>query len=417
MASIDKVLIFCILFIIDGFVTEKVFMGDDNQMTVPVMISRDQIKKLQNQMLDAFRIRRPSKNAHIPDEFVSRYMTSLYKFIGKKESVTPTMNPAFSYLDESTHDNDFDFNKILSDSNEFDSIVGFVPKKVAADTELTKALGENLVEVDFGGPEDSIIEDSMRLVHAELYFAVENSSVPLDSIQAYVTKGEDLVQITGGQVTRMNDTNLLAFNVTKIVEKWILWPNAERRIFVKLVNSDGKSMSPEPLLSKIHTFGVGFLVESDEDDDEVPYHRYKRETSSDNDIEEEKSIEDPPTVANTFKQRSIDILTRPKTGRCRLRTLYIDFNDIGWGDFILAPLGFPANYCDGVCSFPLDVSFNPSNHATVQTLVHLIDKNKTSEALCAPISMGTPLTFLLLADNRVIIKKFSEMTVIKCGCQ
>ena len=104
-------------------------------------------------------------------------------------------------------------------------------------------------------------------------------------------------------------------------------------------------------------------------------------------------------------------------GRCRLRTLYIDFNDIGWGDFILAPLGFPANYCDGVCSFPLDVSFNPSNHATVQTLVHLIDKNKTSEALCAPISMDTPLTFLLLAENRVIIKKFSEMTVTKCGCQ
>ena len=175
-------------------------------------------------------------------------------------------------------------------------------------------------------------------------------------------------------------------------------------------------MSPEPLLSKIHTFGVGFLVESDEDDDEIPFHRYKRETSLDNDIEE-KSIEDPPTVVNTFKQRSIDILTRPKTGRCRLRTLYIDFNDIGWGDFILAPLGFPANYCDGVCSFPLDVSFNPSNHATVQTLVHLIDKNKTSEALCAPISMDTPLTFLLLADNRVIIKKFSEMTVTKCGCQ
>ena len=191
-------------------------------------------------MLDAFRIRRPSKNAHVPDEFVSRYMTSLYKFIGKKESVTPTMNPAFSYLDKSTHDNDFDFNKILSDSSEFDSIVGFVPKTVAAETELAKGLEENLAEVDFGGPEDSIIEDSMRLVHAELYFAVENDSVPLDSIQAYVTKGEDLVQITGGQVTRMNDTNLLAFNVTKIVEKWILWPNIQRRIFVKLTNSDGE---------------------------------------------------------------------------------------------------------------------------------------------------------------------------------
>uniref|UniRef100_A0AC34QDP5 TGF-beta family profile domain-containing protein n=1 Tax=Panagrolaimus sp. JU765 TaxID=591449 RepID=A0AC34QDP5_9BILA len=380
-------------------------------MTVPVVISRDQIKQFQTQMLDAFRIQRPSKDAHIPDEFVSRYMTSLYKFIGGKN--VATLNPSFSYLDEKTDNNDFDFNKILSGSNEYDSIVGFVPKKVSANTELAEALGDNLAEIDFGKSEDSLVDESMKLVHAELYFAVENETVPLTSIKAFSTRGENLVALNGGQVIRMNDTNLLAFNVTKIVDNWISWPAIERRLFLRILDSEDKTMPLDSLLDKIHVFGVGFLVEADDDEIVAP-NRYKRE-ASENDIDDEEPAEAP--TASSFKPRPLDILTRPRTGRCRLMTLYIDFNDIGWGDFILAPTGFSANYCDGGCSFPLDVSLNPSNHATVQTLVHLIDKNKTSEALCAPISMDTPLSFLLLADNRVIIKKFSEMTVTKCGCQ
>ena len=38
-------------------------------------------------------------------------------------------------------------------------------------------------------------------------------------------------------------------------------------------------------------------------------------------------------------------------------------------DWIIAPKGYAANYCDGECSFPLNAHMNATTHAIVQTLV------------------------------------------------
>lgn len=40
-------------------------------------------------------------------------------------------------------------------------------------------------------------------------------------------------------------------------------------------------------------------------------------------------------------------------------------------DWIIAPKGYAANYCDGECSFPLNAHMNATNHAIVQTLVSM----------------------------------------------
>lgn len=38
-------------------------------------------------------------------------------------------------------------------------------------------------------------------------------------------------------------------------------------------------------------------------------------------------------------------------------------------DWIIAPEGYAAYYCEGECSFPLNSYMNATNHAIVQTLV------------------------------------------------
>jgi hypothetical protein len=38
-------------------------------------------------------------------------------------------------------------------------------------------------------------------------------------------------------------------------------------------------------------------------------------------------------------------------------------------DWIIAPEGYAAYYCQGECSFPLNSYMNATNHAIVQTLV------------------------------------------------
>lgn len=43
-------------------------------------------------------------------------------------------------------------------------------------------------------------------------------------------------------------------------------------------------------------------------------------------------------------------------------------------DWIIAPKGYAANYCDGECSFPLNAHMNATNHAIVQTLVSALTR-------------------------------------------
>jgi hypothetical protein len=420
--------------------SSTIYVDGENDMTVPVLVSGAQIKKIRSQMLDAFGIRSPSRNLQAPDKFVSRYMTSLYKFLGHTNEIN--FNPSFRYLDKDTGTTDFDFNKILSDSDQFDSIIGFVPENITPNSEKSKSslIGKNVIEYDFrSDSDDSLSDESLRLVHAELYFAVENDTIPLDSIKVFFQNGEEFKEISGSQTIRMNNTQLLAVNVTKIVQKWIFYPNSDRKLYVKLdgISQDLDFSNPlESFIPDLHCFGVGFFVETD--DEEFPPifsapNRIRRDTSSipsENDInendempEDEESNDIPvfpsssSSSTSSSKSRTFDILSKPRSDSCRVRTLFIDFNAIGWGEFVVAPSGYRANYCDGGCPFPLDMKFNPSNHATVQTLIHLIDKNKTGEALCAPSSMDKPLSFLFIDNNQVKIKKYLDMSVIQCGCQ
>ncbi|KAB0353752.1 hypothetical protein FD755_023554 [Muntiacus reevesi] len=56
---------------------------------------------------------------------------------------------------------------------------------------------------------------------------------------------------------------------------------------------------------------------------------------------------------------------------CRRHELYVSFQDLGWLDWVIAPQGYSAYYCEGECSFPLDSCMNATNHAILQSLVPL----------------------------------------------
>ncbi|XP_030045135.1 bone morphogenetic protein 8B-like isoform X1 [Microcaecilia unicolor] len=74
---------------------------------------------------------------------------------------------------------------------------------------------------------------------------------------------------------------------------------------------------------------------------------------------------------------------------CKRHELYVSFHDLGWLDWVIAPQGYSAYYCEGECAFPLDSCMNATNHAILQSLVstkglqctHCI---KTSFSCCWP---------------------------------
>lgn len=51
---------------------------------------------------------------------------------------------------------------------------------------------------------------------------------------------------------------------------------------------------------------------------------------------------------------------------CRKVDMWVDFDHIGWDEWILHPKRYNAFRCEGECPTPLDDSFSPTNHAYMQ---------------------------------------------------
>ncbi|XP_056621333.1 bone morphogenetic protein 2b [Triplophysa dalaica] len=105
----------------------------------------------------------------------------------------------------------------------------------------------------------------------------------------------------------------------------------------------------------------------------------------------------------------------PRTN-CRRHPLYVDFSDVGWNEWIVAPPGYHAFYCHGECPFPLSDHLNSTNHAIVQTLVNSVNSN-IPRACCVPTELS-PISLLYLDEyEKVILKNYQDMVVEGCGCR
>ncbi|XP_036427694.1 growth/differentiation factor 10b [Colossoma macropomum] len=103
---------------------------------------------------------------------------------------------------------------------------------------------------------------------------------------------------------------------------------------------------------------------------------------------------------------------------CARRYLRVDFADIGWSEWILAPKAFDAYYCAGTCGFPMPKVVHPSNHATIQSIVRAVGiVPGVPEPCCVPEKMS-PLAVLFLDTSRnMVLKVYPSMSVDTCACR
>ncbi|XP_077169379.1 bone morphogenetic protein 2 [Paroedura picta] len=101
---------------------------------------------------------------------------------------------------------------------------------------------------------------------------------------------------------------------------------------------------------------------------------------------------------------------------CKRHPLYVDFNDVGWNDWIVAPPGYSAFYCHGECPFPLADHLNSTNHAIVQTLVNSVN-SKIPKACCVPTELSAISMLYLDENEKVVLKNYQDMVVEGCGCR
>ncbi|XP_016348604.1 growth/differentiation factor 2 isoform X1 [Sinocyclocheilus anshuiensis] len=102
---------------------------------------------------------------------------------------------------------------------------------------------------------------------------------------------------------------------------------------------------------------------------------------------------------------------------CQRTSLKVNFKDIGWDKWIVAPPEYDAYECKGVCYFPLTDDVTPSKHAIIQTLVNLSNPKKANMACCVPTKLD-PIAVMYQEKGVITVRHlYEEMKVAKCGCR
>ncbi|XP_072341576.1 nodal homolog isoform X1 [Scyliorhinus torazame] len=100
---------------------------------------------------------------------------------------------------------------------------------------------------------------------------------------------------------------------------------------------------------------------------------------------------------------------------CRRMDMDVNFDQIGWGGWVIYPKTFNAYRCGGECPSPLDETFMPTNHAYMQSLMKSLQPERVPCTSCVPVRMS-PLSMLYYKDWEVVLSHHKDMIVEECGC-
>ena len=115
-------------------------------------------------------------------------------------------------------------------------------------------------------------------------------------------------------------------------------------------------------------------------------------------------------LANSKKQ----LVTRDSL--CQMHDLFVDFSSFAWRKSVIAPKGYPAGYCSGMCPSTLTNNMNASHHARIQSLMHYNSPDKYPPVACVPVK-HSPLLVLYKDKDKVTLKRYDDMVAKRCGCQ
>ncbi|XP_006864162.1 PREDICTED: bone morphogenetic protein 6 isoform X1 [Chrysochloris asiatica] len=233
-------------------------------------------------------------------------------------------------------------------------------------------------------------------------------------LQEHQRRDSDLF-LLDTRVVWASEEGWLEFDITATSNLWVVTPQHNMGLQLSVVTRDAVHISPR----------AAGLVGRDGPYDKQPFmvaffkvsEVHVRATRSASSRRRQQSrnrstqSQDVSRVSSASDYNSSELKTA-----CRKHELYVSFQDLGWQDWIIAPKGYAANYCDGECSFPLNAHMNATNHAIVQTLVHLMNPEYVPKPCCAPTKLNA-ISVLYFDDNsNVILKKYRNMVVRACGC-
>ncbi|XP_065786158.1 bone morphogenetic protein 8A [Muntiacus reevesi] len=219
------------------------------------------------------------------------------------------------------------------------------------------------------------------------------------------------------QTLRSGDEGWLVLDVTAASDRWLLNHNKDLGLRLYVETDDGRSVDP----------GLAGLLGRQAPRSKQPFVvTFFRASPGPGPARAPRAVRPlkrrPPKRTNELpppnKLPGIFDDVHGSHGRqvCRRHELYVSFQDLGWLDWVIAPQGYSAYYCEGECSFPLDSCMNATNHAILQSLVHLMRPDAVPKACCAPTKLSATSVLYYDSSNNVILRKHRNMVVRACGC-
>ncbi|XP_063226910.1 protein 60A-like isoform X2 [Bacillus rossius redtenbacheri] len=301
-----------------------------------------------------------------------------------------------------------------------DAVVSFVARghhAGAARHERGKRLWFDVSEVPAG---ETIVGSELRLYQTASELGADVSfTLSLYQLTS-VSKGGTELRLVDSVETSCAHEGWLSLNATGPFAAWASSPESNQGLHVsaRLATHPGHEIRPEEVgivvddhLEGQEPFLVAFLKTPQERRLHIREVRDtgKRRRRVGDSSWENRYVQEP------FHSDSLHWNHASRS--CQIHNLHVDFSELRWNDWIIAPEHFNAFFCSGECNFPLNAHVNPTNHAIVQTLAHLENPWKVPKPCCAPTKLVPVSIIFYTEQNTVAVHRYKEMIAKSCGCQ
>ncbi|XP_078405246.1 bone morphogenetic protein 2 [Cetorhinus maximus] len=196
-----------------------------------------------------------------------------------------------------------------------------------------------------------------------------------------IERKEFQLHFLGSKVITSNYERAETFDIRKTVEYWINYPQENYGLELELL----------PRFSS---------------------HKHYAEDKVTIEAELEIEIQKVFKEVRTRRESHTEDCQRNQIQCCR-RSLHVSFEEIGWSDWIRAPLSYNAFYCDGTCPQKYKLA---TMHTLIKSKMNHLSNGAIPAPCCVPASYE-PLTLLHFnSNNKLTLTAFDDMVVSRCHC-
>lgn len=211
-------------------------------------------------------------------------------------------------------------------------------------------------------------------------------------VSEYPTSNGTYTNYIQHNIVSIRDTSLkngwLKFDLTNTVRRWLWWKSRSSMLGLRI---------------SCKTCGM--------DIEEIPVS---------NDPGEKPFIVINFNTAEQHKRTKKNGVCEPNSPQCCKQPFYVNFTDIGWDDWIIAPEGYWANFCNGSC---IDDRTSKYNHY-VNIIQMLRNKSLLSSSwlrdltpCCSPKKLIAMSLLYTTSAGNIIVNTLPNMIVESCGCK